>query len=458
MILGTASYMSPEQAKGRATDARSDIWAFGCVLYEMLAGKRAFAGDTVVEILGAILKSEPDWRALPPETPPAVVSLLKRCLQKDRSRRMRDIADARFQIEEAAGEAPAPAASSVPPRRSRERLAWIAATFALVSVAAVSIGYPRRATTAAPEMRLEIVTPPGADLAGFAMSPDGRALVFQATVEGKNQLWLRPLDSEAARPLAGTEGAAFPFWSPEQRVGGVLCRRAVEAHRRGDRFRAEPGGGAAEHPRWCVERRGHHPLYSLRHRTAVSRTSRWREGRGRHRGHRTTPGPPVPAVPARWPSTFCSSRSARPRARASTWVRWTRGRPRVCSMRIRRRYSRRRTTCCSRDKGRCWPSKSTSTRASPSAIRCRWRGRSRLRRGLLGASRCRPHRPDPSPTAPKGPPPAAMGGSDRAPDCAPWRSRPRRSKLRSAVPRRAHGRGLSDGQRERRRVAAGDRA
>ena len=129
VILGTAAYMSPEQAKARAADARSDIWAFGCVLYEMLAGRLAFAGDTVVEILGAILKSEPDWHALPPETPPAVLSLLKRCLQKDRSRRMRDVADARFQIEEAATSAPAGrAASTVPPRRSRERLAWIAVT------------------------------------------------------------------------------------------------------------------------------------------------------------------------------------------------------------------------------------------------------------------------------------------------------------------------------------------
>ena len=106
VILGTAAYMSPEQAKARAADARSDIWAFGCVLYEMLAGRPAFAGDTVVEILGAILKSEPDWHALPRETPPAVLSLLKRCLQKDRNRRMRDVADARFQIEEATTSGP----------------------------------------------------------------------------------------------------------------------------------------------------------------------------------------------------------------------------------------------------------------------------------------------------------------------------------------------------------------
>ena len=209
VILGTAAYMSPEQAKARAADARSDIWAFGCVLYEMLAGRPAFAGDTVVEILGAILKSEPDWQALPQETPPAVVSLLKRCLQKDRNRRMRDVADARFQIEEATTNEPAGrAASTVPPRRSRERLAWIAVTLALASVAALSIGYPRRATTAAPEMRLEIVTPPGADVSGFAISPNGRALVFQATVDGKIQLWLRPLDSETARPLGG-DGRRF---------------------------------------------------------------------------------------------------------------------------------------------------------------------------------------------------------------------------------------------------------
>ena len=115
MILGTARYMSPEQASARAADARSDIWSFGCVLYEMLAGRPAFAGDTLVEILGAIQTAEPDWQALPKETPPAVVSLLKRCLQKDRGRRMRDVADARFQIEEAAASGPADRAASAVP-------------------------------------------------------------------------------------------------------------------------------------------------------------------------------------------------------------------------------------------------------------------------------------------------------------------------------------------------------
>ena len=107
VILGTAAYMAPEQAKGMAADARSDIWAFGVILYEMLTGKAGFGGETMVEILSGVLKTDPDWTALPPTTPPIVRSLLRRCLQKDRNRRLRDIADARFQIEEALNE-PAP--------------------------------------------------------------------------------------------------------------------------------------------------------------------------------------------------------------------------------------------------------------------------------------------------------------------------------------------------------------
>ena len=228
MILGTAAYMSPEQAKGRAADARSDIWAFGCVLYEMLAHKPPFAGDTVVEILGAIVMSEPDWSALPPTIPLAVVSLLKRCLQRDRNKRMRDIADARFQIEEIPSAPAGPVASAVPPRRGHERLVWIAVTLALAGALAWSTLYTRSTPADMPEMRLEIASPPGADLSGFAMSPDGRALVFQATADGKTQLWLRPMDSETATPLAGTENVAVengsvPFWSPDGRSVGFFA-------------------------------------------------------------------------------------------------------------------------------------------------------------------------------------------------------------------------------------------
>ena len=223
MIIGTAAYMSPEQCKGRNVDFRCDIWAFGCVLYEMLAGKQAFAGETVVEILSAILRTDPNWTALPNTTPHAVHSLLKRCLQKERNRRMRDITDARFQIEEALTE-PARSVVAIPPvRKSRERLVWIAGM--LVLILSMAFLYIDRAPAGAAEMRLEISTPPSYDPNSFAISPDGRKLVFQAAVDGKVQLWLRPLDSEAAKPLAGTEGVISPnpFWSPDSQSIGFIA-------------------------------------------------------------------------------------------------------------------------------------------------------------------------------------------------------------------------------------------
>ena len=192
VILGTAAYMSPEQAKGHAADRRSDIWAFACVFYEMVAGQMAFSGESIVEILSAVLRAEPDWTALPESTPAAIRSLLKRCLQKDRSRRLRDIVDARFQIEESQS-APDVSEPAAPAQRvSRER---------------------RPQAPQAPEMRLQIVTPPEASNSSFAPSPDGQKLVFLA----QGQYWLRPLNSEKADPLPGTENGGSLFWSPDNR-------------------------------------------------------------------------------------------------------------------------------------------------------------------------------------------------------------------------------------------------
>ena len=114
LILGTAAYMSPEQAKGRVVDKRSDVWAFGCVLYEMLTGKRAFDGEDVTDTIAAVVRGEPDWTALPPDVPPQIRLLLKRCLEKDRRARISDIGVARFLLNEARQRSPAPA----PPRRS----------------------------------------------------------------------------------------------------------------------------------------------------------------------------------------------------------------------------------------------------------------------------------------------------------------------------------------------------
>jgi serine/threonine protein kinase len=179
--------MSPEQAKGKVADSRSDIWSFGVVLYEMLAGKPPFEGETVVEILGGVLKAEPDWKAVPSTTPANILLLLRHCLQKDPNRRLHHVGDSRFQIEQAQQEPVAPASVPAPKQKSREWL-WRTATV-VAALAAVSIaGWHFASVPAAPpETRLQIITPPATDLTSFAISPDGRKVVFEAIADGKDQ-------------------------------------------------------------------------------------------------------------------------------------------------------------------------------------------------------------------------------------------------------------------------------
>ena len=225
MIVGTAAYMSPEQAKGREVDRRTDIFAFGAVLYEMLTGQQAFGGEDVTQILARILEREPDWTLLPPNVPPRVRELLRLCLQKDIKKRRSDAADVRIDIEQALSGSPetveVPAAS-----RTRERL-WISA-LSLVTLIAVVLAVPaemyiRETPPAAPpEMRLEIGTPATSDPASFALSPDGRQIVFVASGGGQPRLWLRALDKLTAQPLTGTEGASYPFWSPDSKSIGFF--------------------------------------------------------------------------------------------------------------------------------------------------------------------------------------------------------------------------------------------
>ena len=230
VLLGTAPYMSPEQARGRTVDKRTDIWAFGCVLYEMLTGAPAFTGDGVTEVLANVIKVEPDWTVLAADVPSALRLCLRRCLQKDLRQRFHDVADVRLAME-GAFEQPTRDHGSPPLDRSpRPRLAytgWVIAVAAIAGAFAI-VTFAPRTPADVPETRLEIVTPPAADPLSLAISPDGRSVVFQAG-QDPPMLWLRPLDSLEARPLAGTDGGQYPFWSPDSRsvaftTGGELKR------------------------------------------------------------------------------------------------------------------------------------------------------------------------------------------------------------------------------------------
>jgi Tol biopolymer transport system component len=219
-IAGTPAYMSPEQARGQVLDKRTDIWAFGCVLFEMLTGTAAFSGATVSDTVAAVLEREPAWSVLPPDTPFRIRQLLRRCLAKDPRRRLRDIGDARIEIDDARGGATETGVQPAP-RKFRAPLAWITLAIGLAAVAAIA-GWVLHRAPVALERRLEIMTPPTSD-ASLAISPDGLKVVFTVSSAGRSQLWLRLLNSGLARPLAGTERASFPFWSPDSRSIGFFA-------------------------------------------------------------------------------------------------------------------------------------------------------------------------------------------------------------------------------------------
>jgi Tol biopolymer transport system component len=226
MILGTAAYMSPEQAKGRPADKRSDVWAFGCVLYEMLTGKRAFEGDDVSDTLAAVLRGDPDWSALTPDTAPALHRLLRRSLQKDPRRRLPDIGVARLEIDEAltAPQAPLPAAM-VPASPRSQWLAWAIAGLALAGALGLAVAMSLRRPQVGEDriVRFTITLPEGWRLARapapFRLSPDGRRLLIVAQdANGRTAIWTRSLDSLTSQQLPGSDGAtAAGFWSADSR-------------------------------------------------------------------------------------------------------------------------------------------------------------------------------------------------------------------------------------------------
>jgi Tol biopolymer transport system component len=213
VILGTAGYMSPEQARGKTVDKRADIWAFGCVLGEMLTGRPVFDGETVTDVLGAIVKSEPDWARLPADTPPWVAHLLRRCLQKDASGRLRDIGDAMVELHGTVE--PAPLARPIAPAGTpvARRAAWAAATL-LIALAAVGIGYVARRPVEPALLKVQMPVPPDIGyIREPVISPDGRKIVYV----GRARLWVQALDEWEPKSLDGTEGAVRPFWSPDSR-------------------------------------------------------------------------------------------------------------------------------------------------------------------------------------------------------------------------------------------------
>jgi hypothetical protein len=228
-LLGTAAYMSPEQARGRKADKRSDVWALGCVLYEMLTGKRAFDGEEMADVLAAVMQLEQDWSAIPVAVPPAVRALLQACLAKDRLLRVADMSTVRFVLGNATNLTAAGPGAAGASRAYAWRRTAAASAAALLIGAAMAALFLRGASAPAPAERstvqLSLLLSPdvtlgsGVNQLAPVVSPDGRRLAFTASRLGEPvRLWIRELDSPTARSLPGTENARGPFWSPDSRT------------------------------------------------------------------------------------------------------------------------------------------------------------------------------------------------------------------------------------------------
>ena len=228
MLLGTAAYMAPEQARGKPVDRRADIWAFGCVLFEMLTGRRPFDGEDVAETLGAIIHKEPVWSVLPASMPAPLLRLLQRCLEKNPKQRLRDIGDARLEIDSALR---APVADDATATSGVSTTGWwrgraapvVAVVLGLFAAGVGFVHFTERPPEPAPPVRFEIAAPANTTFVNNGViSPDGRLVAFAArdTARGLTRIWVRSLDSIEARPLAGTETrniALALFWSPDSR-------------------------------------------------------------------------------------------------------------------------------------------------------------------------------------------------------------------------------------------------
>jgi eukaryotic-like serine/threonine-protein kinase len=255
IILGTAGYMSPEQAKGRAADKRSDVWAFGCVLFELLTGKRAFDGEDVTEVLAAIVRGEPEWQALPADVPAPMRELVRRCLVKNKTERLADMSVVLFVLNERAsgvsgpgGVSADPASGSADPSAQSSRssksislpiAAGLMAIAALITAGAMAF-WPRATASgtgggaaATRAAHLSIALPDGDELAWLremplAISPDGTQVVYAALHDGKSFLFLRQMTDPAPKLLPGTEGGKSPFFSPNGQWIAFFAQRKLK--------------------------------------------------------------------------------------------------------------------------------------------------------------------------------------------------------------------------------------
>jgi len=215
VILGTAAYMAPEQARGKRVDARADIWAFGVVLYELITGQRLFKGEDLTDTLASVVKENPDLSAIPQR----VRRLLETCLQKDPKKRLQAIGDMRLVLD---------GATSAPSRSRLGIVGWIAAGVATLAAAGLGFAHFREAPAAERSLRLSIPLPENSSAGFLEISPDGKRIVLEMARDGAGQLYLRSLDSGELQPLSGTAGARMPFWSPDSRFIGFFAEAKLK--------------------------------------------------------------------------------------------------------------------------------------------------------------------------------------------------------------------------------------